>query len=363
MIQPQLFRSIFVKTWRSYFWIVFLSVLIYGHIIFFSEYTYFDDSFLIRDNYSKIEKLSDIGRQFFEDVGHLGQGGSLYRPMLNVSFILSAQVSGTALWGHYLLNILLHVGACIFLFILLLNLGVSRSISFLFSALFTIHPALTQSIAYISGRNDSLLAFFILPCFIAFLKFLSSSSYKWYLLHLLFFAMALFTKETTIVFPVISLFYVFVVYNRKITLPQITALIVAWIVVFVNWYFLRIYAQITQLTSPMHVLKILGSDFWIVFFYFGKIFLPFNLSFGPLDLDINILTGIISTLFLIGIIAFSQDRDWKSILFGLLWFGLFLIPTFVYNTNKAEYHIPYYEHRIYVPMIGIVLLLSSLKFS
>jgi hypothetical protein len=164
MINSPLVQTIFIKTWRPYFWIAISSFLLYGHIIFFSEYTHYDDHFLIVGNYSKIANLSDIGRQFFEDVGHLGQGGSLYRPMLNVSFILSAQISGTNTWGHHLLNILLHIGACVFLFILLLNLGVSRSISFLSSVLFTIHPALTQSIAYISGRNDSLLAMFY--CFV-----------------------------------------------------------------------------------------------------------------------------------------------------------------------------------------------------
>ncbi|MGA3288096.1 MAG: hypothetical protein ABSD46_11800 [Bacteroidota bacterium] len=363
MIKSQIVKDIFIKSWRPYFWIALSSFLLYGHVIFFSEYTHYDDHFLIVDNYSKIDELSDIGRQFLEDVGHQGQGGNLYRPMLNVSFILGTQISGTELWGHFLINVLLHTGSCLLLFVMLLNLGVSRAISFILSFIFTIHPALTQSIAWISGRNDSLLAFFILLCFISFLKFMSSSSYKWYFAHLLFFAFALFTKETVIVFPIVLLFYIFIVHKDKAHTTQIIGLIVVWIVVFVNWYILRIAAQIAQFDSPLRVIKNLFSDLWIVFFYLGKIFWPVDLTFGPLYPDINILPGILSTLFLLGIIVFSKNRNWKIILFGVLWFGLLLIPTFIYHSNKLEFHIPYYEHRIYVPMIGIVILLSSLTFT
>lgn len=362
MIKSQLVQTIFIKSWRPYLWIAISSFLLYGHVVFFSEYTHYDDHFLIVDNYSKIDELSDIGRQFFEDVGHLGQGGSLYRPMLNVSFILGTQISGTDLWGHFLINVLLHTGSCLLLFVMLLNLGVSRAVSFILSFIFTIHPALTQSIAWISGRNDSLLAFFTLLCFISFLKFVSSSSYKWYFAHLIFFAFALFTKETTIVFPLVLLFYLFVVHKDKAHTTQIIGLFVVWIVVFVNWYLLRIAAQITPITSPLRVIKNLFSDLWIVFFYFGKIFWPVDLTFAPLYPDINILSGILSALFLLSIIIYSKNRNWKMMLFGILWFGLLLIPTFIYHSNKVDYHIPYYEHRLYVPMIGIIILLSSLTF-
>ncbi len=363
MIKSQIAKDTFIKSWRPYLWIAISSFLLYGHVIFFSEYTYYDDHFLIVENYSKIDELSDIGRQFLEDVGHQGQGGNLYRPMLNVSFILGTQISGTELWGHFLINVLLHTGSCLLLFIMLLNLGVSRAISFILSFIFTVHPALTQSVAWISGRNDSLLAFFILLCFISFLKFMSSSSYKWYFAHLLFFALALFTKETTLVFPFVFLFYIFFVHKDKATTTQIIGLIVVWMVVFVNWYILRMAAQIAPFTSPLRVMKNLFSDLWIVSFYLGKIFWPVDLAFGPLYPDIHIVPGILSTLFLLSIIIYSKNRNWKIILFGILWFGLLLIPTFIYHSDSVEIHIPYYEHRIYVPMIGIVILLSSLTFT
>jgi protein O-mannosyl-transferase len=363
MIKSQHIQTLFTKSWRPYLWIAISSFLLYGHVIFFSEYTHYDDHFLIVDNYSKIDELSDIIQQFREDVGHQGQGGNLYRPMLNVSIILGTQISGTELWGHFLINVLLHTGSCVLLFALFLNLGVSRATSFVLSLIFTIHPVLTQSVAWISGRNDSLLAFFILLCFISFLKFISSSSYKWYFAHMLFFACALFTKETTVVFPFILLLYIFIVSKDKFNTTQVIGLIVAWMIVFVNWHILRNAAQIAQFTEPLRVIWNLFLDLWIVFFYIGKIFWPFELTFGPLRPDINIVPGIFSTLLLLSLILFSKKRNWKMILFGIVWFGLLLVPTFVYHPNVVENHVPYYEHRIYVPMIGIFILLSSLTFT
>ena len=52
--------------------------------------------------------LSNIGHAFLEDVSHQGQGGNLYRPLLTVSLILSAQISGTMPFGYHLIDILLH---------------------------------------------------------------------------------------------------------------------------------------------------------------------------------------------------------------------------------------------------------------
>jgi protein O-mannosyl-transferase len=363
MINSQLVQSVFIKSWRPYLWIALASFLLYGHVIYSSGYTYYDDYLLIVDKYSKIDELSDIGSQFLEDVGHEATGGNLYRPILNVSFIFGTQISGKQLWGHFLINILIHTGSCLFLFVVLVNLGASRVIGFILSLIFTIHPALTQSIAWISGRNDSLLAFFILLCFISFLKFMSSSSYKWYFAHLLFFFLALFTKETAIFFPFVLLLYIFIVYKEKANKIQIIGLIIAWIIVFINWYILRIAAQITRFSSPLEVIKNLFSDLWIVFFYFGKIFWPVDLTFAPQYSDIHILAGVLSAIFLLGIIFISDNCNRKILLFGIIWFGFLLIPSFIYHPNKLGIHIPYYEHRIYVPMIGIFILLSSLTFT
>ena len=103
------------------------------------------------------------------------------------------------------------------------------------------------------------------------------------------------------------------------------------------------------------------SNLWIGIYYLGKIFLPFNLAFAPVSSDIHVTAGIISVCLLLLALLLSERRDWKFIIFGIIWFFAFLIPTFYYNSGV---HTPpkFYEHRIYLPFIGILFVLLSLSY-
>ena len=89
--------------------------------------------------------------------------------------------------------------------------------------------------------------------------------------------------------------------------------------------------------------------------------MPFNLAFAPVSSDIHVTAGIISVCLLLLALLLSERRDWKFIIFGLIWFFAFLIPTFYYNSGV---HTPpkFYEHRIYLPFMGILFVLLSLSY-
>jgi protein O-mannosyl-transferase len=361
LIEEHLFvRDFFLRSWRPYMWLTLFSFLLYFQLFTFSEYTHFDDHYLIVESFSYIDKLSDIGHAFLEDVSHQGQGGSLYRPMLTVSLILSAQISGTAPFGYYLINIILHSASCCLFFAALQIVGFKRSVSFLGTLFFCIHPAITQAIAWIAGRNDSLLAIFILSGFIAYTKFLSTSLMKWYFFHLLCFALAMFTKESAIMFPFLALLYSFSLKRKKIFSLTTVLLLVGWGVILVNWYITRSAAQLAPIGDKLLAAKTVLLNLWIALFYFGKIFWPFNLAFAPIANDIHIITGIISVAFLSIAISLSERKDWKLIFFGVTWFVAFLVPTFFYDLAVVTPP-KFYEHRVYIPFMGIVFVLLSLS--
>jgi tetratricopeptide (TPR) repeat protein len=104
------------------------------------------------------------------------------------------------------------------------------------------------------------------------------------------------------------------------------------------------------------------SNLWITLFYFGKIFWPFSLAYAPIAMDIHITIGIISVGLLSLALFLSERRDWKLIFFGVVWFIAFLVPTFYYD---LAVRIPpkFYEHRIYIPFIGILFVLLSLSYT
>lgn len=352
--------TMFLQSWRPYVWLLLGAFVIYGHTISFSEYTYYDDMLLIEKNFSHVDQLSDIGKEFFEDAGHQGQGGTLYRPLLTVSLILDAQISGKALWAYRITDIALHAVACILLFVFLNLLGFRRPFSFVASILFCVHPALTQAVAWIPGRNDSLLAVFVLACFISFLKFLSVPSAKWYFLQLIFFTLALFTKETAIVVAPLALIYYTVIKKERLFSLTVIMLSAGWIVVAANWHFMRYIAGIAQIADWQYAFSTILTSLWIPLVYLGKIVWPFDLAFVLVTPDMNVTAGVIGLLVLFALIVVSEKKDWGMIFFGFAWFALFLAPTLFHHSDS--YWLPkYYEHRIYTPFIGALIALASLS--
>ncbi|GEM_PF-1983140 len=347
-------------SWRPYALLLLTSAGLYGHIITFTEYTYFDDYILIARNFSHIDELSDIPREMFEDAGHQGQGGNLYRPLLTITFILSAQLSGLELWGYHLVNVLLHAVACMLLFATLHVMRFGRVRSFTATLLFCVHPALTQAVAWISGRNDPLLAVFLLPTFITYIKFLRSEQPLWYVLSLLLFFCSLLTKETAVAFPFLALAFSAGVEKGPLLSRQNVLWIIGWAVVILNWQLMRDVAQMAPIGSLWYAIKTILSHWSVACAFYAKIFWPFDLAFAPVEQDLSIVAGVLSLAGTVALFLLSKDRHWELAAFCILWFGLFLAPTFFHH-DKLFFPPKFYEHRLYVPMIGVVILFLSLK--
>ncbi|RPI05309.1 MAG: hypothetical protein EHM64_07025 [Ignavibacteriae bacterium] len=357
-----LFDNIFLRSWRPALWLVLVAAIPYLHILTFSEYTYFDDHFLIVENFSYIDEWSDAGHAFLEDVSHQGQGGNLYRPFLTLSFILSAKISGTSPWGYHGIDILLHCIAGCLLFYTLQILGFKKNRSFFGALIFCVHPALTQAVAWIAGRNDSLLTVFILLSFISFIKFLSTSKMRWFFLHMLGFACALFTKESAIVFPVLALLYIAIIKKEEAWSLTTLLHLAAWGMIIVQWSILRHAAMIIPVEKSAQAATTVLSNLWIAVYYFGKLFWPFQPAFAPVFADIHITAGIVALIVLAAALVLSERKDWKFILFGALWFLAFLVPTF-YSHSGVHTPPKFYEHRIYLSSVGVFFILLSCSWT
>jgi 4-amino-4-deoxy-L-arabinose transferase-like glycosyltransferase len=134
--------------------------------------------------------------------------------MLTISFIFDYQIGGASPFIYHFVNVLLHLLATCLLFIFLQKLDYRKELAFLFSFIFLIHPAMTQTVAWIPGRNDSLLAIFILASFIFFIKYLKekSSNLFW---SLFFSGLAFFTKESAVLVVPIIFFYFYFIYKKQ----------------------------------------------------------------------------------------------------------------------------------------------------
>jgi len=173
------FKKIFLEKWHPFFWIAVIVSLVYFSTFFFNI-VYLDDNVLAVGQYQFNRNLSNIFSSFGEDIFRTPYGGgSFYRPILRWTFIFDAQFGeGAVIFMSHFSNLILHILSVTFLFLLLLKLNIKKELALLLSLIFGIHPLTAQTVAFIAGRNDSLLAVFVFPCLIFFLDFLETKRIK-----------------------------------------------------------------------------------------------------------------------------------------------------------------------------------------
>ncbi len=83
-----------------------------------------------------------------------------------------------------------------------------------------------------------------------------------------------------------------------------------------------------------------------------------NLSVYPSLAGTTYLWGIAALIVVIVLIIASGSLKNPLTLIGLAWYVLFLIPVFMAPSDKND---QIFEHRLYLPVIGILLILSQTK--
>ena len=347
-------------------YIPFLIIAGFGFILyfqaFFFNFSYLDDNVLILGNQYFLSNLTNIFQSFLKDVflssNHLA---FYYRPLMTVSFIFNYQIGGINPFIYHFTNVALHLLSASLLFIFLQKLDYRKELAFLFSLIFLVHPALTQAVSWIPGRNDSLLLVFILATFIFFIKYLENQKTKNLVWSLIFFGLALFTKESAILILPIMFFYLYFIHQEK-KLPFRKFYFFIWSIGIVGlWAILRYFTLKDSASLTIsEMFKSVYFNFPAVLQFIGKIFFPFNLSVLPIMQDTTFIYGILALLLLIFLLFFTKTKRWNFILFGFGWFLAFLLPSFI-RPNSALVA-DFIEHRLYVPIIGIFIVLLETDF-
>jgi len=342
-----------LRGWRVYFIFFILGFLLYGRTLFF-DFTYLDDNTLILENYPVISNIANIDTIFSSDV-FLSASKSYYRPLLNLSFMGDTFIGGQLPVIFHLSNVFLHILAVILIFRLFLKWQGSRILAFCLALLFLIHPILTQAVAWIPGRNDSLLTVFVLASFLSFLNFCEAPRLRSYAAYLFFFGLALLTKETAVFLPVLIIFYFLFLAPRKVASSDRYLLIAGSAVVCFFWFLMRHFALGGETTEYTAALNGIAQNFPAIFIYLGKLLLPFNLAVFPILADSNILYGAVALVVFILAWLFSRHKSNHRIVFGWLWFFLFLLPSFIRINGLPGF----LEHRIYLSFVGFLIFLAE----
>lgn len=348
------FKEGWLVSWKPFAILFAVIFIVYGQSIFF-ELTYLDDNTLILDRSEVISDVSTIKTVFSSDA-FFSNNRLYYRPMLNLSFMADAQFGVFNYPAYHISNLLWHFLAVILVFVLLKRLSRRPLFSFLATLIFAIHPAIVQAVVWLPGRNDSLVAVFILAAFLSFLNYYRKPNLKFLLIYSFLFFLSLLSKETSLFFPLLSFAYLLTIgRDKKLDKKQVALLIILPVVVTAFWFALRYYALGGNQIGVGAALNSILINLLPSIAMGAKMFLPFNLSVLPVSVDTSFFLSLIAWPAFIFACFYFRAKNIRTFLFGLFWFAIFFFPPFIVSSG-APFLL---EHRLYLPLIGILIILSS----
>lgn len=373
------------------FHILLISVI--GLIVYsntFHSAFYYDDVPLIAEN-DTIKALNNFWPP----------SGSRYIGML--TFALNYKFHGLAVTGYHIVNLAVHILNAVFVYFLVsLTLktpaltqsaaGASRYSSLipLFSALiFVSHPIQTQAVTYIVQRFTSLATFFYLLSLVCYIKSRLSSSntsrFTFYAFAIICAVLAMKTKEISFTLPFVVVLYEFSFFrvspgsetrgfNPKrllYLLPfLLTLLIVPMELIGYGGQIGDFIGEAAQETEAISRSSYLFTQFRVIVTYMRLLFLPVNqvLYYDyPLSGSLFKPEVFVSFLFLmcvlgLGVYLYYRSRSGSNLLrlasFGIFWFFI----TLSVESSIIPIRDVIYEHRIYLPGLGIVIAFLSAIF-
>ncbi|MBK5276298.1 MAG: tetratricopeptide repeat protein [Desulfuromonadales bacterium] len=278
-----------------------------------------DDQEIIVNN-PIIQKLGNIPRFFLMEDIATGPTG-FYRPVTYVSFALDRALWGLNPVGFNITNLALHIAA-VMLFYRAVNALFRDDRLALYSALiFSLHPIVGESVNFhAGGRNTLLCACFALASLHAYVNEKRIRS-------ILFFTLAIFSKEFGLLLP--ALFLIHDTVSGKGSKKK------TWIGYFPFLAAIAIYLILRSLSVVQgNLLKTINiaENFWIVP---QTIMSYLKLMIAPIDLktlyDVNNqitwISFITYSLLLLALIAAAVVfRKKTEIMFGIAIFLLFMLP-------------------------------------
>lgn len=317
-----------------------------------------DDDLLIKDN-AFLKNSTPIGGFLTTNImAGAGLVTASYRPFQIITYKIDYSIWKLNPTGYHLTNMLLHifVGLCIYWLInILYN---DNKLSFATSALFVIHPIHTEAVSYISGRADSLCALFMLLCLIIYTKHMDRDRMGIfnYALLLLAYALALLSKEMSVILPLLLLFYHFV-FKKKIRAPEFLSLLgVLAAYIAIRLAYLK---PISALPLPGHdaVFDRIPGFFAAMANYIKLLVIPFplHMEYGTrlfAFTDPIVITGIVITFTILALV-YLKRKD-RVVLFSAGWFFLTLLP----SANLYKINAYMAEHFLYMPSMGFFLLIA-----
>jgi tetratricopeptide (TPR) repeat protein len=332
-----------------------LAVLVVYYPVFGAGFTDLDDGIFINDRFAFNSDLHNIAASFLTNVtGTLHD--AYYRPLFQVSMILNCQFSGQSIAGYHVVNVLLHIAGVFAFYLFLKQLKISELTAFILSLTFAVHPVLVMAVAWVPGRNDVLLALFVLGFLVNTVAYMRQGGVGRLVCTALFLLLALFTKETAVFAPfaaMLVMWYIAASFTGRRAVVQY----LVWVACLAVWLVARAHAHLPSLQVSISTLVAdAAGQLPVVVQQAGKALLPFNLSVYPSKQDTVYYLGIVAVAAIVALAYLAKGKGDRRLPAGIALFLLFVLPTLLVPKHLS---IQTYEFRLYLPLMGLLLGLSG----
>jgi tetratricopeptide (TPR) repeat protein len=295
--------------------------------------------------------------------------GNYYRPLFLLWFRLNHAVFGLDPKGWHLTTILCHVAATYMVFALVHRLAASPWIAFSAATLFALHPVHIESVAWVSGVTDPLMAVFLIGSFLAYLRFREGNRRGWMALALSLFALGLLEKETAVVLGPLVFVYAWLYAEGRSGISRFVLALkhsLAFFSVTILYLALRAHVLrgLSHSVTPVTWSIMALTEPSIVWLYFRHLLFPVGLSglYGlpyvghPACAAFVVPTALLLALILAPAWVIPRLEDARLSLFACAWMAFPILPVLWLRAYR-EGDIAH-DRYLYVPSIGFVLLVS-----
>lgn len=292
-----------------------------------------------------------------------------YRPLHTLSYLLTYQISPQP-WTFHLVN-LIYYGVDIFLVIVLVYLLTRNSLlTFLSAFIFLIHPLNSEVVSWISSVPELLYTMFVLLGTIFYFLYREKENLKYLKFVYIFYLFGILSKEPAVFVPFVFLGLDLIYFKKTIpsllTWKNIRPYVVC-ILLFIIYMGLRFWVlgglgthNILVVTSIQRIYiftDLFGS-------YVTKLLWPSPLSFfytfhpSYQVFGFHFLAAVLLLLGFGGLFFIAWRKRWRTVLFCLIWFLVFLSPSLVFINSIGENL--FAERHVFASTISFSILVAML---